>query len=1657
MRGPALPPALLLVLFFIWPSLGSPLYVAVAPNILRVDSEESVYLEARGSAGSVKVTVTVTDFPGNREELYSGEVKLDSSTLFQALHKIKIKRADLERDSKSNQYVNLKVKFVDSANKEHNMETVVLVSFQSGFIYLQTDKPIYNPGEHVKYRVFLTNTAGRSVTDVVTVQIKNTQGIVIEQLTSKTVENGVFSSSYPLPEVIIEGTWTLEAKLQNHEDILASSEFEVKKHVLPTFEVTLEPSKKYFHVDDEVFGVDIQARYLFGHDVEGSAYVVFGHIDSEGSRTSFPASLQRVVLQSGTTKATLRRDQITAVKNINSIVGDSIYVRATVFTSTGSDIVSAELTNIKVAKSPYRIEFTKSSRYFKPGLPFGVYVYLTHTDGSPAAGVTVKAADQSANTDSHGMAILSVNTGDGEREKTVTVTTSDTNLPDNHQASGKITLLAFQTTSVKEYLHLSVSDTVVSFLEKEGESLKSEGKLLPISINFYNKDAGQNLPTDSISFMVVSRGQIIQKGKWPVTAGQKVMKQSLKVTAEMLPSFRLVAYYSVPQRSHEIVSDSLWVDVEDVCMGSLQLSIPKKRNEYRPAGSFRLHVKGDPGARVGLVAVDKAVYALSNKGRLTQSKIWDAVEERDMGCTRGGGQNNMGIFTDAGLLFFSSSGTKTLPRQSHLCPSQSPQRRRRAVTLAEMKSQLESKYHDALLKKCCRDGMMDFPLDYTCEKRSLYITERAECVQAFLQCCQTVLKERQRYTPEELVMSRNSESNFEERITVRFRFDASWMWSTKELTKIGDDGLGFHEELVALKDSITTWQFLAISASTKTGVCVAEPLEVVAKKHFFVDLRLPYSVVHKEQVEIKAVVYNFYSFDTPLSVTVDLLATEGLCSLASEKGKYRQEVTVDGQSSRVVFFTIIPMKVGKYEITVKAFNMEEQLGDGVKKTLLVVPQGEVRNKTTVRVLAPKFKSGRQEETFILPPPVSRVPGTETKTIITVLGDVLTDTVQNSLSGWVLSRLLRMPGGCVEQNLASMTSPLIATRYLDSANAWESVGVQRRQEALGYIHAGYVRQLQYRKNDDSYPPYRNEKSSTWVTAYTAKVFALASLYGGVQEDRVCLPLKYLARNRQAPDGRFEEDAPVYDKSLMGGVKDGGHPALTAFVLIAMAEAKDICQNRVPELASSMQSASRYLSGRLSSLSSPYSVAISSYALALLGQTPSGTLLSQLKRVSASDGSHWGGYDAFGVEATGYALLTLLKLEQLEQAAPVSHWLMERVGANGGYGSTQCTMVVFQALAEYQLKQPPPADRRLSVKLAPAGRTDIIPWTFDKSNWAVARSEKFTELRNFSMVAEGSGTGKIVVETVYYSILSPQEKGICQGYDLDIDIKETPSIHLQGKCGQAYTLTICLRPHTETPDTMTILDISLPTGFVPSLSKLEENQNRVDKLFDHYSIDKELSNKGSLIIHLYRVPKEKRCIPVILCKEFEVGLLQPSAVRVYAYYNTEKSCTRFYHPAGNSTELGTICTGAVCKCAEQSCPSLTEKVGERIEKACETTTYVYKMTVADVQKSSLVDKYIMEIKQVIKLGQDPVVQGQKREFVSHISCRNPLGLKQGQNLLIIGQPRDLLQAADGGFSYFLSSGTWLERIPSEAECQGAQQKTCADIEDFIYEFQVFGCPN
>ncbi|XP_056441797.1 complement C3-like isoform X4 [Gadus chalcogrammus] len=1703
-----------------------PWFIVVAPDLLRADSPENIYLEAGGLRGQPTVSISIRDYTRSIV-LYDDTFIMDSEQGGHTLRSIQLPSDLLEPEDLRNRYVYLGVNF----HGYHLLEKVIMVSFQQGYIFVQTDKPIYNPGDTVRMRAYVSSSSFKASNSTLMVEFQNPEGVVVKQTMLFRPADGVLPESFILSDHANEGVWAVITKFDARPQNTFRAQFQVKKYVLPAFNVTLVPSSPYLGLDHTRLEVAVSARYLYGEPVQGTAYVVFGLvINNEMKR--LPSVKQVSDLDGGL--ATLTMEEIRrAYPDLRSLVGSSVYVKASVLTASGSDLVEASKTNIRIVDSPYILTFSHLPQYFKPGMPFDFTIQLNYQDGSPASDVLMKVdlVDSVLSTSAAGSLRVNINMPRTSGPQTITVETAEPGQRSGQQARQQTTVLPYQpfSRSQQNFLYIAATNSMTA------------GNTLRLLLVISPADSMHLQLIKHLTYLVISKGKILQARRLSVE-GQVHLAVTLRVTQDMRPSFRVVAYYTLPWLRHmEVVSDSIWVDLDDGCVGGLHVGPEDGRHrDLLPGKTFRFKVRGDPGAKVNLVAVDNAVFLLS-KERLTQSKMWSAVEKGDMGCTRGGGKDGMGVFKDAGLLFSSSLRANTSPRQGLGCPASA--RKRRSAELWKRKAQLEAQYREELQRRCCQAGLRDVAMPYSCTRRSLYITEGWECIRAFRDCCahlrgqsfdtsrptnpppltttppplttttppptttplrfpfgQPLLREVHhtvedvlhalRRPPSHSVLpghSGHSEPQVFQRpgsgtmrtvvdddeeegeymaeydVYLRSKFYESWLWRDVRLpdTPDGRDGLASITMTTALPDSITEWSVMAISASHDTGFCVAKPYNVKAWKKFFVDLKLPYSVARHEQIQIKAVLRNYGQ--QRLHVRVVLMVTEGICSVAFSE-QHTQEVDLPAGGTVVVPYTLVPLVVGKLPVQVMVLGRDLMGGDRVEKILRVVLEGV--QKTLVRsfVLDPSAHGGTQN---IHPGKVeleSVVPNSLPLTLINIRGSVLADSIDNSISDDSLASLIRMPGGCVEQNLAGITLPLIATLYLDSTHGWESVGVQRRVEAIGYITKGYEKQLAYRKSDGSYPPYRKEGTSTWITAFVVKVFSMAYSLVRVEQQQVCGALLYLLNEKQEHDGGFREDNPVYTTTMTGGLRGSeAKTTLTAFVVIALAQARKakISCGGISETAT--HNAANYLKRELSRpLKRPYTVAISAYALTLLGQDPSYNPITPLLN-AVSEGSYWADSESplFSLEATGYGLLALLEGGHLDEAVMPFNWLNSKRRRGGGYGSTQPTMVVLQALSEYLLKRAADRDVSLQVDLKVPGRTDLR-YHFEPQTSYVARSSRAPLDQEFEVEAQGNGQGILELVTFYNQLHEVEEKSLCPHFELEVateESSETPPADVI----KSYQITIRVRALAPRDVRMVVLDISLPTGFTPDNSDLEMLSNSVDRYINNFQVVDNLSDRGSLIIHLFKVShREPEILIFRLQQNFKVGLLQPSSVTVYEYYNpADHRCSRTYSPPEDKEALGQICRNDVCRCTQGDCcvsksDSETIPVNNRTRQACESLHYVYKVKVLSVNQSYY-DRYEMEITQVIKLGLEPdVADGVSRLFMSHGGCRDHLHLQQGSHYFIMGPKADLWHT-DTGFVYMLGKKTWVERWPSEAECtsDAALQAKCTVLEAAARDLSINGC--
>ncbi|XP_073174623.1 venom factor-like isoform X3 [Lepidochelys kempii] len=1413
-------------------------YFLAAPNVLRVGNEENVVLQAQDQEGSlsqdVRVQIRLFDFPKRATVLQEKVVWLSPANGSLAMTTVQVPEQYVSKGTEK-QYVVVQAMFGDVP-----LEKYILISPHTGYTFVQTDKPIYTPSQNVNYRVFAVNHRMDPLEANCIIVIQSPEGITVSSTTRK-LEKGLYAGTFHIPEHVSLGSWRIVTRFQSSPWQPHSTEFEVKEYELPSFDVLLTPTKKFFYLSDDSLTIAIESRYVFNEPVDGYALVIFG-VKTETQKIRLQKSLQRVEINDGEGQATLTGQVLREeFANPEELLNAFIFVNVTVF-SSGGDMMQAENSEVKIVSTPYSIRFVRTPGFFKPGMPFNFRVYVTNPDGSPATDVLVCSRDQKGMT-KEGLASMVLNTQPSSKTLEVQVATCGPLAPPAQQATATKTILAYETpNSSGHLLHIGV--------ETEAAQV---GTPLSVMLNTEHRSS----EAKQFTILLLSKGRIVRAWTQPRNPGTVVTARTLDVEPQLLPSFRIVAFYYLPGPA-ELVADSVWVDVADGCMGTLRVgpqSKDDKKKEFKPQRELKLEVTGDPQAMVGLVAVDKALVTLTKKNKLTQKKVWDMVEEHDIACTAGSGRNHMGVFTDAGLDVATSLGISTTARTDLRCPQPAARRRRSSLQTLQKKQLKVDQYPTALERRCCEAGIRENPMGHSCEQRTSRVHLGPPCVAAFLDCCRYA-RALTREDRAKLLLGKTSEDEGCEdedcagSAVVRSYFPESWLWEKFVLTKAAPLQPGLARHLISkfLPDSITTWHILAVSLRKDKGLCISEPYEVTVKVPFFIDLRLPFSVVRNEQVEVRAVVYNYYEDDDVLQVLVEFPYQEPLCSPATKGTSFRQRLRVPRGSSRAVRIVVVPLELGPIMVEVRASAQGLGFRDTVRRMLNVQAGGEIRRLSRSIILNPK---GQLQQELVRSHHLENlVPDTDSEVFISVQGDLLGETLVGGLQSSTLQKLITLPGGCVEQNIFRVTPNIILTHYLDTTKQWDQIGVELRDRAIQNIVQGYVHQLRYRERDGSYRPYAGSTGSTWLTAYILKVFAMALPLGApVDPSQLCASTRWLIGQRQEASGCFREDAAIYTPAMQGGYRGSDADAsLTAFVLVALKGAESICRNHVNELPDGLWSAQGYLESRLRSLQNPYSVAISSYALALVNSSLANAVLDSF---AAHNKTHWPvdqhtDRALYSIEATAYGLLQKLTLGRFEETHPIVRWLVESRGFGGGYDSTQTTVIGMQALAQYRATVPAEKVVDLKVRVTAPTRNLAELWDINNNNAYLQRSnsKKFYAQDTLNITAQGRGTGTVTLLTVYHT-LPPVREHECQAFQLAVTVEDVPEDKKKHEYIDTFRLRLQARSLGLRDATMTIIDISLLTGFEPDLEDLKQLTNSVEQYIFLFESKATFSNHSVLL--------------------------------------------------------------------------------------------------------------------------------------------------------------------------------------------------------------------
>uniref|UniRef100_G1U6R8 Alpha-2-macroglobulin n=1 Tax=Oryctolagus cuniculus TaxID=9986 RepID=G1U6R8_RABIT len=236
-------------------------------------------------------------------------------------------------------------------------------------VFVQTDKPIYKPGQTVRFRIVSVDVNFHPVNETVSL-ITNPKKNRIFQWESLKLQGGLTQLSFPLSVEPILGHYKIIVTPQSGKRIEHS--FEVKEYVLPKFEVQVKMPKIIGFLDEE-FVVTACGSYTYGKPVPGLVtinicrkYLQYGSM----CHNKYPQSICEEFSQQADNKGCFTKVVKTKIFQLRQNRYDmNIQVEAKVREEgTGLELTgygSSEITN-----NLSKLKFTKVKSHYRHGIPF---------------------------------------------------------------------------------------------------------------------------------------------------------------------------------------------------------------------------------------------------------------------------------------------------------------------------------------------------------------------------------------------------------------------------------------------------------------------------------------------------------------------------------------------------------------------------------------------------------------------------------------------------------------------------------------------------------------------------------------------------------------------------------------------------------------------------------------------------------------------------------------------------------------------------------------------------------------------------------------------------------------------------------------------------------------------------------------------------------------------------------------------------------------------------------------------------------------------------------------------------------------------------------------------------------------------------------------
>ncbi|NWZ38422.1 A2ML1 protein, partial [Brachypodius atriceps] len=519
-------------------------------------------------------------------------------------------------------------------------------------------------------------------------------------------------------------------------------------------------------------------------------------------------------------------------------------------------------------------------------------------------------------------------------------------------------------------------------------------------------------------------------------------------------------------------------------------------------------------------------------------------------------------------------------------------------------------------------------------------------------------------------------------------FPETWIWNAYSVGSNGSRNVSVTGPAAAAE-----WKVKMFCLAGR-GFGLAPSTSLRTVQPFFVDVTLPYSVIHGETFLMKATVFSYLQ----QCIQIQVALAKSPDFQVEPCQTCRDKECLCAEESKTFMWNVTAVQLGTLNISVwtEVLDTTSRCGGRkplpaavrgrhtLTKQLLVQPEGVLVEKSYSSLLCPRG-GNMAEEPVSLRLPDSVVKGSA-RASISVTGDLMGMALQN------LDHLVQLPHGCGEQNMVLFAPIVYVLQYLEKTR---QLSPEIKERAKGFLRSAYQTQLLYRHRDGSYSFFgqKDGEGNTWLTAFVLKNFGQARKYIFVDDKNIQDGLHWLEQN-QLPSGCFATKGNFFHSSLKGSTDD--EISLGAYVAAALLEMGLPLQGKL------MQTTLRCLQKVVHNITNIYTEALLAYAFALAGDyETTQELLYKLEEQAIKSGGQihwspkpsspastafWPGTQSVDIELTAYVLLAYLSKPRVHAgdmttAAAIVAWLTRQQNAYGGFASTQDTVVALQALARY----------------------------------------------------------------------------------------------------------------------------------------------------------------------------------------------------------------------------------------------------------------------------------------------------------------------------------------------------------------------------------------